>query len=208
MDVSSDIIKQKFDALPEETKRVLLSDRRTLIFLKIAAKHGLSDEQKGALGRLSSHVVMGIIGRGDLPARLGEALHVDKARAELVAKDLGTEYLDRMNTLAYTPDLTEEEFEAEMEKLESANPSSAASMQSLSILDQKLDAAQPIPPAPEPTVTLATDPVPPQPQPASQEPGATPPAAPAQNSAPQTETSAPEEQKKSYSGTDPYREPI
>ncbi len=112
------IIKERFDALPESIKQVILSSNYEESLLEIGKKYNLKVEQLGALEVETTLVMMGLTPTKDFESTLTRELHVDASKGNEIVKDINEkiffkirELLKLMNTPAGEEPVVEEAVE-------------------------------------------------------------------------------------------------
>ena len=113
------LIKERFDALPESIKEIIMSSNYQNDLIEISKKYNLNVEQMGILERETTMVMMGLTNPNNFEAELTRELHVDTTKGSQIVKDINEkiflkirELLKLMNTpVGEEPSLEEEKIE-------------------------------------------------------------------------------------------------
>ena len=115
-DNTTRIIKERFDALPESIKEIILSSNYEETVLKIGQAHQLNVEQLGILERETTMVMMGLTPPQDFQTELARELRIDNAKGAEIVKEINEkiffkirELLKLMNTPAGEEPVIEED---------------------------------------------------------------------------------------------------
>jgi len=113
------IIKEKFDSLPESIKKLIMSSHYEDTLIEIGQKNQLNVEQMGILERETTMVMMGLTSTTSFEVDLTRELDVDRLKGSQIVKEINEkifikirELLKLMNTpVGEEPSLEEEEEE-------------------------------------------------------------------------------------------------
>ena len=82
------IIKEKFDALPENIQEIILSSNYQDTLIKIGQQYNLNIEQMGILERETTMAMMGLTPLKDFETELTRELNIDKEKGSKIVADI------------------------------------------------------------------------------------------------------------------------
>lgn len=93
------IIKERFEALPEDVQEVILSSDYENTLLEIGKQHNLNVEKLGILERETTMTMMDLIPTKDFENELTRELGVDKEKGSQIVKDINEKVFFRIREL-------------------------------------------------------------------------------------------------------------
>lgn len=115
-----EIIKKRFDALPESIQEVILSSNYQEVLVEVGSKYQLNVEKMGILERETTMVMMGLVSTKDFEVELTRELMVDKIKGAQIVKDVGEKVFSKIRELLKLINIKEGE-EVFTEKEQKAN---------------------------------------------------------------------------------------
>ena len=105
-ELAQEVIKERFDALPESIKEIIMSSNYQNTLLEISKQHNLNVEQMGILERETTMVMMGLTNPNSFEVELIRELGFEKEKVHLIVTDISERIFLKIRDLLklmYTP---------------------------------------------------------------------------------------------------------